>query len=73
VRIVVPDIDVRVCRGLLRDVPAWQRPALAAQLLRPWLGAGETGVLSVRDPGPGLAWLRDLAGRRVPARLRKDR
>ncbi|MDW5596347.1 hypothetical protein VSS74_18520 [Conexibacter stalactiti] len=73
VRIVVPDIDVRVCRGLLREVPAWRRPALAAQLVRPWFGAGEVGVLNMRDPGPGLAWVSTIAGRRVPARLRKDR
>jgi predicted ATP-grasp superfamily ATP-dependent carboligase len=72
VRIVVPDIDVLVCRGLLREVPAWRRPALAARLLRPWFGAGEKGVLDLRDPGPGAAWLRTLAGRRVPARLRKS-
>lgn len=70
VRIVVPDIDLRVCRGLLSEAPPLRRPLLAARLLRPWLGAREIGLLDPRDPGPGLAWLGTLASRRVPARLR---
>jgi len=65
VRIVVPDLDVRVLRAAMREVPAWRRPALAAAFLRPWLGAREVGLLDMRDPGPGFAWIRRVLTRRL--------
>jgi D-aspartate ligase len=70
VRFVVPDLDVRVLRARLREVPPWRAPLLAARFVRPWLGAGEVGILDRRDPGPGLAWLRVLAARRLRRRPR---
>jgi D-aspartate ligase len=75
VRIVVPDLDARLWREVLLEVTPWRRPALAYRLLRPYFGAGELGLLDPRDPGPGLAWARLLAGRRlarVAAALRRS-
>jgi D-aspartate ligase len=65
VRIVVPAFDAQVFRELLADVPAWRRPAFAWRFLRPWAGAGELGLLDLRDPGPALAWAQTLLGRRA--------
>lgn len=65
VRFVVPDLDLRVLRAHLRDIPPWRYPAAMARFVRPWFGAGEAGILDRRDPGPGFAWLRVLAGRRL--------
>jgi predicted ATP-grasp superfamily ATP-dependent carboligase len=69
VRFVVPDLDARVLRASMREMPAWRRPGFALRFLRPWLGAGEAGILDWRDPGPALRWLSTMAGRRrKPAR-----
>jgi D-aspartate ligase len=65
VRFVVPDIDLVVWRELLREVPSRQRLALIWSLAGTYRGAREVGLLDPRDPGPGLAWLRWLAGRRA--------
>jgi D-aspartate ligase len=65
VRFVVPDLDLRVLRAHLRDIPGWRYPSVVVRFVRPWFGAGEVGILDRRDPGPGLAWLRTLAGRRL--------
>jgi predicted ATP-grasp superfamily ATP-dependent carboligase len=65
VRIVVPDLDVRVLRAAVREVPAWRRSAFVAAFLRPWLGAREVGLLDMRDPCPGLAWIGRAFGRRL--------
>lgn len=69
VKFVVPDDDLEVCREILHEAPARRRPLLALQLLRPYLGAGDLGLLDPRDPRPALDWLGAVAGRRV-ARLR---
>jgi predicted ATP-grasp superfamily ATP-dependent carboligase len=66
VGVVVPLLDARVLRVLLREVPAWRRPARLLGLLRPYLRARELGLLDPRDPGPGLAMARTVAGRRLP-------
>jgi D-aspartate ligase len=66
VRIVVPELDARVLRELLHETPAARRPLRSARFLRPYLGARELGLLDPRDPGPGLAWLAALVGRRLP-------
>jgi predicted ATP-grasp superfamily ATP-dependent carboligase len=66
VRIVVPSLDVQVLRELLPTVPAWRRPALLWRFLRPYAGAGDRGLLDLRDPGPALAWARTLTSRRAP-------
>lgn len=63
VGIVVPLLDATVVRELLREAPPARRPALLLRLLRPYLRARELGLLDLRDPGPGLAWVRAVAGR----------
>jgi len=68
VNIVVPLLDARATRALLRDAPAWRRPLLAARLFAPYLRARELGLLDPRDPGPGVAALRTVARRRSRAR-----
>ncbi len=65
VRLVVPDIDVLVCRLVLRDTPSWRRPFVALRFVRPWFGAGERGLLNLRDPGPAIGWAEVICGRRV--------
>lgn len=64
VGIVVPLLDVQVLRELLREVPRWKRPFRLLQLLRPYARAREIGLLDPRDPGPGLAWAREIVERR---------
>jgi len=64
VNLVVPLLDARATRVLLREAPAWRRPELAARLFLPYLRARELGLLDLRDPGPGLAAMRAVAGRR---------
>lgn len=70
VRFVVPDIDLIVLRECMREVPPAQRPALAVRFLRPWLGAGETGLLNWRDPRPALEWLRLSVSQRLHSKGR---
>ncbi|MGN6188776.1 MAG: carboxylate--amine ligase [Conexibacter sp.] len=65
VHLVVPLLDARTIRELLRDAPARSRPALLARLLAPYPRAGELGLLDPRDPGPGLASVRAVLGRRL--------
>lgn len=65
VNIVVPLLDARATRALLRDVPAWRRPTLLTRLLLPYVRAGELGLLDPRDPGPGLAGVRAVMRRRL--------
>jgi D-aspartate ligase len=65
VRFVSPSSDIDACREILREAVWWQRPGLAVRLFAPYLGAGELGLLDVRDPRPGLVWMTELAGRRV--------
>jgi D-aspartate ligase len=65
VRFVSPSSDIDACREILREAVWWARPALAVKLFGPYVGAGEVGLLDVRDPRPGLVWLTELAGRRV--------
>lgn len=65
VGIVVPLLDALVIRQELRETPAAGRPARLLSLLRPYLRARELGLLDPRDPGPGLAWARAVAGRRL--------
>lgn len=62
---IVPDADVHVCRKILGEVPARERPRLAIKLLRPYLAGGEVGLLDPRDPLPGLAWIAVLVRRRL--------
>jgi hypothetical protein len=65
VGIVVPTLDSVVVRERLREVSPWRRPALLLLLLRPYLRARELGLLDPRDPGPGFAWVRTVARRRL--------
>lgn len=65
VGIVVPVLDAVVVREMLHEVPRWRRPARLLRLLRPYLKARELGLLDPRDPGPGLAWFRSVARRRL--------
>jgi D-aspartate ligase len=65
VNLVVPLLDARSIRTLLRQAPAWRRPALAARLFLPYLRARELGLLDPRDPGPGIAAARAVVGRRI--------
>jgi D-aspartate ligase len=64
VNIVVPLLDARATRALLRAAPVWRRPDLAARLFLPYLRAGELGLLDPRDPGPGAAAVRAVLARR---------
>jgi len=64
VNIVVPLLDARATRALLRDAPAWRRPDLAARLFLPYLRARELGLLDLRDPGPAAAAARTVLARR---------
>lgn len=68
VGIVVPVLDAKVIRNRLREVPLPRRPLLLLQMLRPYLKARELGLLDPRDPGPGLAWARTVAWRRLRQR-----
>jgi D-aspartate ligase len=73
VRMVLPEFDAYVVLPALRKAALRQRPRLAWQLLRPYLGARELGMFDPRDPGPGIALiLRSLRRRfaRLKARLR---
>lgn len=65
VGIVVPMLDELVVRELLREVPRHRRPARLLELLKPYARARELGLLDPRDPGPGLAWARTVAGRQI--------
>jgi D-aspartate ligase len=73
VGIVVPVLDAHVVRELLAEVPRWRRPALLLRLLRPYARARELGLLDPRDPGPGFAWARVVAGRRLTLQRLKAR
>ncbi len=65
VGIVVPLLDARVVRERLREVSVWRRPGRLLRLMRPYLRARELGLLDPRDPGPGLAAVREVGGRRL--------
>jgi D-aspartate ligase len=65
VRFVQADLDWHGVLPALRRAPARQRARLAWQLLGPYLGAGELGVLDLRDPGPVLALGRLFIERRL--------
>jgi hypothetical protein len=74
VRFVQADLDWHGVVPTLRATPAAQRPGLAWRLLRPYLGAGELGMIDLRDPGPLLALAQGFLGRRadrLPAPLRR--
>ncbi|HVY95404.1 MAG TPA: hypothetical protein VHA54_00450 [Solirubrobacterales bacterium] len=70
VRMVLPELDAHVVLPALRRVPLRRRPGLALRMLRPYLGARELGMLDPRDPGPGLALIRQSLRRRL-GRLRR--
>jgi D-aspartate ligase len=71
VNLVVPLLDARSTRMLLRAAPAWRRPAVATRLFLPYLRARELGLLDPRDPGPGVAAVRAVLGRRVRRRAER--
>jgi len=71
VNLVVPLLDARSTRTLLRKAPMWRRPALATRLFLPYLRAREVGLLDPRDPGPGIAALRAVVGRGVKRRTER--
>jgi D-aspartate ligase len=73
VRILLPHLDAHVVLPALRQAPALRRPAIAWGFARAYAGTRNFGLLDVRDPGPGLAWISLLARRRLTdlkARLR---
>ncbi|HEU4702432.1 MAG TPA: hypothetical protein VFS37_08125 [Conexibacter sp.] len=65
VHIVVPLLDARTLREILHETPGWRRPARLARLVAPYVRAGELGLLDPRDPGPGIAGVRAVLGRRI--------
>ncbi|HEX4805301.1 MAG TPA: hypothetical protein VFU94_05320 [Conexibacter sp.] len=65
VGIVVPLLDALVVRQELRETPPAKRPLRLLRLLAPYARARELGLLDLRDPGPGFAWARAVAGRRL--------
>jgi D-aspartate ligase len=71
VKFVEPIGDAKVCRELLRNTPPRRRPLEAWRLVRPYLGAGELGLLDLRDPRPALAGIKAIAGRRIATRWKE--
>ncbi|MCW3017889.1 MAG: hypothetical protein JWN10_197 [Solirubrobacterales bacterium] len=67
VRIMLPHLDAHVVGAALRQTPALRRPAVAWELARAYVGARNFGLLDVRDPGPGLAWISVMTRRRLGA------
>ena len=65
VRFVAPSSDIPACREILREAAWWKRPMLGLRLFAPYVGAGEVGLMDIRDPLPGLLWLTEVIGRRV--------
>ncbi len=65
VRILIPNLDARVVVSAVRETPALQRPIVVSRLARTFSGTRNFGLMDLRDPGPGLAWMGLLAGRRV--------
>jgi D-aspartate ligase len=65
VRILLPDLDAHNVASAMREAPVWRRPAVAARMARSYSGTRNFGLLDLRDPAPGLAWIRLLAQRRV--------
>lgn len=65
VRFVQPDLDWHSVRPTLEGVPARRRPLTLLQMVSPYLGAKEWGILDVRDPGPLVALGRLFIGRRL--------
>jgi predicted ATP-grasp superfamily ATP-dependent carboligase len=65
VRFVQADLDWHGVLPAIRQAPPRQRGRLAWRLLRPYFGAGEFGVLDLRDPGPLLALARLFIERRL--------
>lgn len=67
VKLVFPELELHAAFRALRsrngDVPG------LARRLGSWRGAGDLGIFSARDPGPGLALFRRAAGSRM-ARVR---
>jgi predicted ATP-grasp superfamily ATP-dependent carboligase len=54
VRFMRPEIHWRGVLQDLKEAPARRRGAVAVSAIRPYFGAGETGLLDLRDPGPLL-------------------
>lgn len=65
VRFVQADLDWHGVVPALAAAPLRERPSLAWRLLRPYLGAGELGMIDLRDPGPLFALARGFLSRRV--------
>ena len=76
VRILLPNLDAHVIVPALLQAPALRRPAVAWGLAQAYSGTRNFGLLDLRDPGPGLAWISLLAQHRVDnlkARVRRLR
>jgi len=65
VRILLPNLDAHVVLPALLQASPLRRPAVAWGLARAYSGTRNFGLLDLRDPGPGLAWISALASRRV--------
>jgi D-aspartate ligase len=65
VRFLLPHLDAHVVGPALRQTPALGRPAAALRFARAYVGVRDFGLLNVRDPGPGLAWISVIAQRRL--------
>jgi D-aspartate ligase len=63
VKLVFPELELHAAFRALRSRNG-DGPGLARRL-RSWRGAGDRGIFSVRDPGPGLALVRRAAGARA--------
>jgi D-aspartate ligase len=70
VHFVEPVGDAKACLELLSGVPAWRWPLEAWRRVRPYFGPGELGLLDLRDPGPAIACIRRIVGRRITTRAR---
>ncbi len=65
VRLVVPDADAPVVWQALRTTPPRGRAAFLWRTMLSYRHTRNFGLLDVRDPGPGLAFLATLARRRL--------
>jgi predicted ATP-grasp superfamily ATP-dependent carboligase len=73
VRIVVPDGDAPVIWQALRATPPKKRPAFLLRIALSYRRARNFGLLDLRDPGPGFAFIALLARRRLAGLVASSR
>jgi predicted ATP-grasp superfamily ATP-dependent carboligase len=64
-RLLFPELEARAALAALRAVPRERRPATALALARSYGGVRDVGIMDLRDPMPGLAYVARALRRRV--------